>query len=209
MIAPLLIRCMSGLLAFFCTGTAIKNLPIVLVSLFQNTLPLFTSLLGFLILREQISKSEIICLFLAFFGVFVLLYDTDSDENGNDSETQTQNIDAWSVFMCIMGPMLNATTNICLRHMRGLHEYTASTYSVLFSLIVYAILIMFTEEQITVGQTFVSYEFLILAFVAIAGGFGMLFKTKALQYEMAGRLGMLLYLSIIFTFLFDLFLIGT
>ena len=34
MITPLLIRCMSGLLAFFCTSSAIKHLPIVLVALF-------------------------------------------------------------------------------------------------------------------------------------------------------------------------------
>ena len=74
MIAPLLIRCMSGLFAFFCISTAIKNLPIVLVALFQNMMPLFTSLLGFLILGERISKSEIMCLFLAFYGVYLLLY---------------------------------------------------------------------------------------------------------------------------------------
>ena len=37
----------------------------------------------------------------------------------------------------------------------------------------------------------------------------MIFKTKAMQFEMAGRLGMLCYLSIIFTFFFDLLLIGT
>jgi drug/metabolite transporter (DMT)-like permease len=34
MIAPLLIRCMTGLLAFFCLSTAIKHLPIVVVALF-------------------------------------------------------------------------------------------------------------------------------------------------------------------------------
>lgn len=37
----------------------------------------------------------------------------------------------------------------------------------------------------------------------------MILKTKAFQYEKAGRLGMLSYLSIIFTFVFDLLLIGT
>ena len=74
MYAPLLIRCMSGLLAFFCLSSAIKHLPIVLVALFQNTMPLFTSLFGFLILGERISKSEIFCLILAFYGVYSLLY---------------------------------------------------------------------------------------------------------------------------------------
>lgn len=74
MIFPLFIRVNSGLLAFFCTNQAIKYLPIVLVSLFSNTLPLFCSLLGFLILGERISKMEVFCLVLAFFGIYVLLY---------------------------------------------------------------------------------------------------------------------------------------
>lgn len=52
MIISIIIRCASGLLAFYGTSTAIKHLPIVLVALFQNTVPLFTSLFGFLILRE-------------------------------------------------------------------------------------------------------------------------------------------------------------
>jgi drug/metabolite transporter (DMT)-like permease len=73
MVLPILIRCTSGLFAFYCMSTAIKHLPIVLVALFQNTIPLFTSLFGFLILKEKITKSEILCLFLAFFGVYILI----------------------------------------------------------------------------------------------------------------------------------------
>jgi hypothetical protein len=56
--------------------------------------------------------------------------------------------------MALIGPILMATTNVMLRHMRGLHEYTASTYSVLFSIIVFGIIIPFTESGITVTKTF-------------------------------------------------------
>ena len=34
MVLPLAIRCCTGLLAFYCFGTAIKHLPIILVALF-------------------------------------------------------------------------------------------------------------------------------------------------------------------------------
>lgn len=86
MYLPLFIRVNSGLLAFFCTNQAIKYLPIVLVSLFSNTLPLFCSLLGFLILGERISKTEIFCLVLAFFGIYVLLY-TGSRTKDDEKES--------------------------------------------------------------------------------------------------------------------------
>ncbi len=111
--------------------------------------------------------------------------------------------------MCVLGPMLMATTNICLRHMKGLHELTASTYSVLFSVAVFGLGFPVSGSSISVFETFAGYEFAILIFVSLAGGVGLIVKTKAFQYEKAGRLGMLCYLSIIFTFLFDLILIGT
>lgn len=112
--------------------------------------------------------------------------------------------------MLVMGPTLMAVTNICLRYMRQLHEYTASTYSVVYSITVYGmILAISSEDKISMVNTFSAWEFIILTFVSLLGGAGMLFKTKALQFEMAGRLGILMYFSIIFTFLFDLIFIGT
>lgn len=206
MYLPIFIRCMSGLLAFYCLSTAIKYLPIVLVALFQNTIPLFTSLFGFLILREKITVSEVLCLFLAFFGVYVLI---SNQKPVDDNDESKSNITLWPLLMCMLGPMLMAVTNILLRHMKGLHEYTASTYSVLFSMMVFGMSFPITGEKISVFDTFAGYEFLLLTFVSLAGGAGMILKTKAFQHEKAGRLGMLSYLSIIFTFVFDLILIGT
>ena len=58
-------------------------------------------------------------------------------------------------------------------------------------------------------RTFTPFEFIILGFVSLAGGMGMLLKTKAFQYEMAGRLSILAYFSVVFTFLFDYIFIGT
>jgi drug/metabolite transporter (DMT)-like permease len=105
--------------------------------------------------------------------------------------------------------MLMATTNILLRHMKGLHEYTASTYSVVFSVVILGLSFPITGERISVFGTFRAWEFVLLTIVSLAGGVGMILKTKAFQHEKAGRLGMLSYLSIIFTFIFDLILIGT
>lgn len=112
--------------------------------------------------------------------------------------------------MLVMGPTLMAVTNICLRYMRKLHEYTASTYSVLYSISVYGAILGFSEsDKISMVHTFSTWEWFILIFVSLLGGAGMLFKTKALQFEMAGRLSILMYFSVIFTFFFDLIFIGT
>lgn len=81
--------------------------------------------------------------------------------------------------MLIMGPILMSVTNILLRYMRSLHEYTASMYSVITSVVVFSILIPSTGQEVTMVRTFTPLEFLILTFVSLAGGLGMLLKTKS------------------------------
>lgn len=83
--------------------------------------------------------------------------------------------------MLVMGPTLMAVTNICLRYMRKLHEYTASTYSVIYSVGVYGAILAASEyDRISMVHTFSGWEWFILIFVSLMGGAGMLFKTKAL-----------------------------
>ena len=93
--------------------------------------------------------------------------------------------------------------------MRVLHEFTTSTYSVIFSFTVFGFYLPLTGTPITAFSVFSCLENYLLVFISIAGGIAMILKTKAFQHEKAGRLMMLSYLSIIFTFLFDLVLIGT
>lgn len=85
MIFPLLVRVTCGCLAFMCVNQAIKHVPIVMVALFVNTMPLFCSLLGFLILREKITKMEVVCLLIAFYGIYSLLYSSDRAKDNNQS----------------------------------------------------------------------------------------------------------------------------
>eukprot|EP00347_Sterkiella_histriomuscorum_P021051 403335450 len=208
MIFPLLVRVSCGCLAFMCVNQAIKHVPIVMVALFVNTMPLFCSLLGFLILGEKITKMEILCLLIAFYGIYSLLFSSDRASKNSENNVQS-NITPWSLMFLILGPLLMASINISLRYMRKMHEYTTSTYSVIFSLFFYGILIATTESELSMFRTFQGYEHLILIFISLAGGVGMLAKTKALQFEMAGRLGILVYFSIIFTYFFDMIFIGT
>jgi len=166
--------------------------------------PIFTSILGFLILRDSISKAEVLCLFLALLGVYIII----SSQPERKSETESE-IEVWPLILCMLGPMLLATTKICLRQMRVLHEFTTSTYSVIFSFTVFGFYLPLTGTPITAFSVFSCLENYLLVFISIAGGIAMILKTKAFQHEKAGRLMMLSYLSIIFTFLFDLVLIGT
>ena len=84
MITPLIIRVITGVMSFLCLYYAIKYLPIFLVSLILNTSPIFTSLLAFIFLRERVSKAEMFSLFMAFFGVYLLISSSKQESLSDD-----------------------------------------------------------------------------------------------------------------------------
>jgi len=52
-------------------------------------------------------------------------------------------------------------------------------------------------------------DYVILASGALFGNLAMVTKAKAMQYEMASRLSIMSYFSIVIVLFFDLFLFGT
>ena len=113
-------------------------------------------------------------------------------------------------FICLLAsPILMGLTNVLLRHMKKMHEYTSSTYSVLLSLVVFGPSMHFSGETQIISECFSSTDYLILVVISLSSCIGMLCKAKAMQLEMASRLSILMYFSIIFTLVFDIMLIGT
>jgi len=84
MILPLSIRVFTGVISFYFIYTAIKYLPIFIVSLVINLSPIFTSIMGFMFLKERITRTEVFALVLAFSGVYILV---SSSANSNSNDT--------------------------------------------------------------------------------------------------------------------------
>ena len=73
-VPTLIIRVSQSILSMFCIYQAIKALPLIIVNLVTNTMPLITVVLGHFVLHESISRLEKISLFVAFAGVTTLLF---------------------------------------------------------------------------------------------------------------------------------------
>ena len=102
-----------------------------------------------------------------------------------------------------------ATTNILLRHMKKMHEYTSATYAVGTSIFFFGFGIPISGSKMIISAEFDSVDYTVMVFVALCGIAGLICKTKAMQLEMASRLSILIYFSVIFSLVFDLLLIGT
>ena len=63
------------------TVNGLRILPLVEVSLILGLCPLITAVLSHFILTERLSKAEVLCLFLSFGGLGMIVFgSTDGDE---------------------------------------------------------------------------------------------------------------------------------
>jgi drug/metabolite transporter (DMT)-like permease len=66
-------RVFASAFTVYCTTYSVKNLPLVLIGIVRNMTPLFTAFFSYFLLKEGISKIEILCLLLAFSGVYIVI----------------------------------------------------------------------------------------------------------------------------------------
>jgi drug/metabolite transporter (DMT)-like permease len=73
MIPKLITRMAFTFLSTTCNYSSIKNMSLTMVGLFKNVAPLYTAILSYILLKEGITKLEVVCLVLAFIGVGIIL----------------------------------------------------------------------------------------------------------------------------------------
>jgi drug/metabolite transporter (DMT)-like permease len=77
-------RAVLVLLTFYFLTQGLQVLPLVEVGLIMNTFPLFTAVLGFLILKDRLKVLEIFCLFVSFLGVYLLVMGDNKEDIHKD-----------------------------------------------------------------------------------------------------------------------------
>ena len=68
------VRVSLNLAYIYVNYFSVKALPLVLIGIFRNLVPLITSIFSYLLLKEGITKVEIICLLIASIGVYTIIY---------------------------------------------------------------------------------------------------------------------------------------
>jgi drug/metabolite transporter (DMT)-like permease len=60
----------------------VKSLPLVLVGIVANMIPLVTAVLGFFILGERLNRFEKVCILLSFAGVAIMVTGKEAGAGG-------------------------------------------------------------------------------------------------------------------------------
>ncbi len=71
-------------------------------------------------------------------------------------------------------------TNVLLRHMKKMHEYTSSTYSVMLSITVFGTSMHISDAEKVIGKEFENADYVILVLVSLTSCISMLCKAKAM-----------------------------
>jgi drug/metabolite transporter (DMT)-like permease len=79
-------------------------LPLFIVTVLGNLVPLFIALLGSILLKEKINTVQKLCLLIAFGGVFVLI-----SSNKYTQDDETKSISAMSMLIATSVPILTAS----------------------------------------------------------------------------------------------------
>lgn len=65
---------------------ALKQLPLVIVSLVLNLSPIAIAVLSYIILKEKLAKIDIIILLVSFIGVLVLIMGSNENTSTSNGE---------------------------------------------------------------------------------------------------------------------------
>lgn len=150
-------------------------MPVTIASLIINMQPLFTTVFAFFLLGERIMIIEAVCLLISFYGVYLLI----SSQGGPNTETESK-INLSSFFVLLGSPILMAVTNILLRHMKMLHQYTSAVYTVITGMVTFGFVSLFTGITFEMLSSFEVADYFILLSVSLFGLMAMVSKARAL-----------------------------
>ena len=113
----MLLRAFAGFGGVSGLFTAAKYIPMSLLTCILMTNPLFVSLLGYVILREKLSKTDYLAIVFAFFGI-ILINDPFGWVDQDTVEVKKKDNKLLGVMLTIMTSFSGAVAFICMRYMK-------------------------------------------------------------------------------------------
>ncbi len=140
---------------------ALKRLPLVLVAIVTNTVPLVTAVLSYFILGETLRRIDKICMALAFTGVLVMI--SGSELNSKDDHTYPST----AVISLLLCPVISALVTILLRTLRGISAHTQCFYHAFFQACAFGAFIILSLDDMMIIQHLHTADYFLLTFSAL------------------------------------------
>jgi len=190
----LIARGVVGSLALMCVYYAVTTIPLAEATLLQYMYPVFTAILAFLFLKEKIQRSTFICIVLCLLGLLAMIKPNLS-LNG-------ETVLPWlSVSVALLGALGSGTAYVIVKKLSKIEDSSV--------IIFYFPLIALPLSVALLGNNFVMPDLealILLLFVGIFTQIGQVGLTKAMQTEVAAKVGAFSYVQVIFSALLGVLL---
>ncbi|MDG2048087.1 MAG: DMT family transporter [Halioglobus sp.] len=182
-------RGIVGSFALVCVYYALMTLPLAEATLLQYMHPMFTALLGLLLLKERIQRSTVLCILLSITGLIVMV------EPALFSGAAPA-LPSLSVTVALLGAFGSAVAYVLVRRLSQAED--ASVIIFYFPLVALPLSVAILGNQFVMpdGQSLV-----LLLMVGVFTQIGQLGLTHAMRHGSAGKTAAYSYIQIIFAVL--------
>lgn len=183
----LLIRGIIGTFALMCVYYSVTTLPLAEATILQYVHPVFTALLGLLLLKERVQTSTLICIVFCLLGLWVMV------QPSLDHTIEYQ-LPMFSVMTALLGALGSSIAYIIVRKLSQTEDSSV--------IIMYFPLIALPVSLVLIGDNFVwpsLYLTFLLVLVGIFTQVGQYGLTKAMQTQAAGKASAYSYVQVVFS----------
>ncbi|WP_100752740.1 DMT family transporter [Vibrio salilacus] len=183
----LLIRGIIGTVALMCVYYSVTTLPLAEATILQYVHPVFTALLGLLLLKERVQTSTLICIAFCLLGLWVMV------QPSLDHTIEYQ-LPMFSVMTALLGALGSSIAYIIVRKLSQTEDSSV--------IIMYFPLIALPVSLVLIGDNFVwpsLYLTFLLVLVGIFTQVGQYGLTKAMQTQAAGKASAYSYVQVVFS----------
>lgn len=184
----IILRSILGILGIFCYYSALSILNLADAVILNKLSPFFVLILSFIFLKEQITKKQIISLFLALLGALLIIRPTFD----------------LSIIPTLLALLSAFFAGSAYTTVRKLSETDKPLVIVFYFALLTTII---TVSVMTITKTFIYptlYELIFLILLAVSSLIAQLFMTTAYSYAPAGQLAIYTYINIIFSIFFGI-----
>ncbi|GEA52977.1 membrane protein [Vibrio inusitatus NBRC 102082] len=184
---PLLfVRGAVGTCALMCVFYAVTTLPLAEVTILQYVHPVFTALLGLLLLKERVQKSTMICIAFCLAGLVAMVQPSIV---GDHSE-----LPMFSVMIALCGAFGSSIAYVIVRKLSQTED--SSVIIMYFPLIALPVSIFLIGGDFVWPSLFITAMLVLVGIFAQIGQYGL---TKAMRTQDAGKASAYSYVQIIFS----------
>lgn len=188
-IPKLFLRGFFGMLGVLLYFIATKYLPTAEAAILQKSSPFFVVVFAAILLKEKVTKIDVISLLLAFVGVAIIT-------------KPTGDFNIYSI-VAFLSALFAAMAYVIIGMLKGKEE--GETVMLAFGLVTVVLLAPFMVKGFKIPN---SKEALGMLMVGIGGACGQYFLTKSYLMAPASKVSIYNYSSVVFSSIFGYFLFG-